>query len=162
MGKVVYRLNSRVAPEVSMIDTPVPATFLNQSSFTTGQGLEGMYVSADGSYLFTAHGDLGYTQGKIEQYTLSTSWDITTGTFVRSYTLTTGINFTYATGVEFKPDGKVMYVSGLTSSGYKVASYNLSTAWNIATKSSTQVDSVNLFDLTGEDWFLGFSFTRVD
>jgi len=183
------------------------AAFLNQSSFTTGEGLEGMYVSADGSYLFTAHGDLGYTQGKIEQYSLSTPWDITSGTFVRSYTLTTGINFTYATGVEFKPDGRVMYVSGLTASGYRVASYNLSTAWNIstatfvtsvsvpapsgirlqdngkfmfildannpdsirkyslstawniATKSAVEVDVVNLFSLTGEDWFLGFSFS---
>jgi hypothetical protein len=183
------------------------AAFLNQSTFTTGTGLEGMYVSQDGTRLYTAHGSAGYTQGTIEQYTLSTPWDITTGSYNRTYTLNTGISFTYATGVEFKPDGKVMYVSGLTSSGYKVAAYNLSTAWNISTasyfnsvsvpspsgvrlqdngrfmficdannpdtirkyslsiawnistKSAVEVSNVNLFNLTGEDWFLGFSFS---
>ncbi len=183
------------------------AALLNQSTFTTGEGLEGMYVSPDGTYLITAHGDLGYTQGKIKQYELTTPWDITTGTFVSSYTLNSGLNFTYATGVEFKPDGRVMYVSGLTASGYRIASYNLSTAWNIttasfnnsvsvpapsgvrlqdngrfmfvldannpdsirkyslstawniATKSAVEIDSVNLYELTNEDWFLGFSFS---
>lgn len=182
------------------------AAFLTESSFTTGQGLDGMYVSPDGSRLYTAHGVFEIGERKIEQYDLSTPWDITTGSYVREIELTTGITFIYTTGVEFKPDGKIMYVTGLTDTGYKVASYNLSTAWNISTATyihsipagspcgvrlqdngkflflmdidapmvlrkypltiawnistiGSEVDYVDLTTPTGEDFFLGFTFS---
>jgi hypothetical protein len=109
------------------------AIYLNQSTFTTGSGLEGSYISADGYNLYTAHGASSYTQGKIEQYLLSTPWDITSGTYQRAFTLNTGIAFTYATGVDFRPDGSRMYVSGLTSIGYLIAEYSLTTQWDIST-----------------------------
>ncbi len=119
------------------------AVFLNSlPSATLNTGLEGMYVSPDGDYVYTAHGALGYTQGRIEQYTLATPWDISTAGYVSTFNLTTGVNFTYATGVEFKPDGTRMYVCGLTSSGYKIASYNLSVPWNLS--SAVYITSISV------------------
>ena len=58
---------------------------------------------------------------------------------------TGGLNFTYATGVEFKPDGTRMYVTGLTNSGNKVAQYDLSTPWDILTATLAGNVSVHCF-----------------
>jgi hypothetical protein len=106
------------------------AIFLGEMpSQTINTGLEGMYISPDGDRMYTAHGASGYTQGRIEQYTLTVPWDITSASYVGTYNLTVGVSFTYATGVEFSPDGTRMYVSGLTSSGFKVAQYTLGNPW---------------------------------
>jgi hypothetical protein len=121
------------------------AIFLGEMpSQTINTGLEGMYISPDGDRMYTAHGASGYTQGRIEQYTLSSPWDITTASYVGTYNLTTGVAFTYATGVEFSPDGTRMYVSGLTSSGYKIAQYTLGNPWlltSVIYKSSVSVST---------------------
>lgn len=123
------------------------AVFLNSSPQTINTGLEGMYVSPNGDKIYTAHGAISYTQGRIEEYTLSTEWDITTAGYVRTFNLTTGASFTYATGVEFKPDGTKMYVSGLTNSGYKVAQYNLSVPWDIS--SAVYITSISVVAPSG-------------
>ena len=61
---------------------------------------------------------------------------MSTGTLVQSLTLNiNSLNFQYCTGIEFKPDGTRMYVSGLTNSGNKLVQYDLSTAWDISTAS---------------------------
>jgi hypothetical protein len=104
------------------------AAYLNSSTFTISTNFEGSYISPDGIYFYTTH-----STGQVRQYTLSVAWDITTGTFTRSFSLNTGITFTQAIGVEFKPDGTKMYVCGDTSTGTKIVTYNLSTAWNLST-----------------------------
>lgn len=113
------------------------AALLNQSAFSLGSGLEGMYVTPDGSRLYTAHGDNGYTSGAVEQYDLSTPWDVTTASFVQKITLDFGgLSWDYLTGVEFKPGGSIMYVSGNSiPGGYSAAAYALSTPYDISTAS---------------------------
>ena len=110
------------------------AVFVNDGSVTVDGGFEGWYLQPAGSYYYTAHGANSYTQGTIEQYEMSSGFDPNTASQVNVLTLNTGgLNFTYATGVEFKPDGTRMYVTGLTNSGNKVAQYDLSTPWDILT-----------------------------
>tara|TARA_B100000073_G_scaffold273523_2_gene233371 strand:+ start:1203 stop:3590 length:2388 start_codon:yes stop_codon:yes gene_type:complete len=136
------------------------AIFESASPFTVESGFEGMFLDALGVRLFTAHGANSYTVGKIQQYQLTSSHDMSTGSFVRELTLNIdNLTFQYATSVEFKPDGTRMYVSGLTNSGNKVAQYDLSTAWDISTASldiaisMPAISSVRLQD-TGEHMFI--------
>lgn len=106
------------------------ALFIGNSNFTVESGFEGFFMDSLGTKVFTCHGSNAYTTGMVEQYELSSPYNIANGTKIRDLTLNT---FIYLTGVEFKPDGTTMYVSGLTSSGSKIAQYSLSTAWNIST-----------------------------
>ena len=113
------------------------AVFVNNGNVTVDGGFEGWYMDPAGSYYYTAHGASSYTQGTIEQYEMSSGYDPNTASQVNVLTLNagTGLNFTYCTGVEFKPDGSRMYVTGLTNAGNKIAQYDLSTAWDILTAS---------------------------
>ena len=112
------------------------AIFVSASPFTVESGFEGLFLDPLGRKLFTCHGANSFTNGVIQEYALSTSHDMSTGTLVQSLTLNiNSLNFQYCTGIEFKPDGTRMYVSGLTNSGNKLAQYDLSTAWDISTAS---------------------------
>tara|TARA_Y100001934_G_C12378939_1_gene791078 strand:+ start:672 stop:3053 length:2382 start_codon:yes stop_codon:yes gene_type:complete len=124
------------------------AVFVNDGNVTVDGGFEGWYMDPAGSYFYTAHGSASYTQGTIEQYEMSSGYDFSTASQVNVLTLNTGgLNFLYATGVEFKPDGTRMYVSGLTNAGNKIAQYDLSTAWDVLT--ATLVGNVSFQALSG-------------
>ena len=112
----------------------VSAIFVSDTTVTVESGFEGWFLSATGTRLFTCHGANSYTNGVIQQYALSKAHDMSTLSLVRSLTLNiNSLTFQYCTGVEFKPDGTRMYVSGLTNSGNKLAQYDLSTPWDIST-----------------------------
>lgn len=112
------------------------AIFLSDSPFTVGSGFEGWFLDALGNRLYTCHGANSYTLGTVEYYELSTAHDISTGSYVSTLNLNFGgLNFEYATGIDFKPDGTRMYISGLTNSGNKIAQYDLSTPWDLSTAS---------------------------
>lgn len=110
------------------------ALFITDSNFTVESGFEGFFMDALGIRVYTCHGANTYTSGVIEYYELSSPYNITSGTLIATRTLNFGgASFIYLTGIEFKPDGTRMYVSGLTSSGFKIAQYDLSTEWDIST-----------------------------
>lgn len=112
------------------------AAFVSDSNFTVGSGFEGWYLDPQGNRIYTCHGANTYTLGTIEYYELSSTHNMSTGSYVTTLNLNFGgVNFQYATGVEFKPDGTRMYVSGLTNSGNKLVQYDLATAWDITTAS---------------------------
>ena len=110
------------------------ALFVTDSNFTVGSGFEGFFMDALGLRIYTCHGANTYTNGVVEYYELSSSYNITSGTLTATRTLNFGgVSFLYLTGIEFKPDGTRMYVCGLTGSGFKIAQYDLSTEWDIST-----------------------------
>lgn len=112
------------------------ALFVSDSPFTVGSGFEGWYLDPLGIRVYTCHGANTYTIGTIEYYELSSAHNMSTGSYVSTLTLNIGgLTFQYATGIEFKPDGTRIYVSGLTNSGNKIAQYDLSTPWDITTAS---------------------------
>jgi len=88
----------------------------------------------DGSVMYV----LGSSGDDVNQYSLSTPWDISTASFVQLF-LVSGQE-TVPSGLEFKPDGTKMYIVG--STGDDVNEYNLSTAWDISTASFVQIFSV--------------------
>jgi sugar lactone lactonase YvrE len=78
------------------------------------------------------------TGDEINEYNLSTAWDISTASFVQLFSVSGQESL--ATGLEFKPDGTKMYIVG--SNGDEINEYNLSTAWDISTASFVQLFSV--------------------
>jgi DNA-binding beta-propeller fold protein YncE len=64
---------------------------------------------------------IGYAGDNVNEYDLSTAWDITTASYLQNFSVAT--QETVPTGIFFKPDGTKMYVVGY--GGDAVYSYDL-------------------------------------
>jgi len=73
---------------------------------------------------------LGATTRFIYQYTLETPWEINTGSYDGVAFNVTAID-TLSRGIEFKPDGSVLYIVGDTNN--RIFQLPLSTPWDIST-----------------------------
>jgi hypothetical protein len=80
----------------------------------------------------------GSTGDDVNEYDLSTAWDISTASYLQNFSVSA--QETVPTDLFFKPDGLKMYICGLT--GDDVNEYDLSTAWDISTASYLQNFSV--------------------
>jgi sugar lactone lactonase YvrE len=87
----------------------------------------GLFFSPDGLNMYVN----GSTGDDVNQYTLSTAFNVSTATYVRVFS--TAAQDTSPQDVFFKPDGLTMYVIGSTND--TVFQYTLSSAWNISTAS---------------------------
>jgi hypothetical protein len=118
------------APIITFSPPPniLQGSYLNQSSGSIGSQVEGIYIREDGYRLYSAN---IFGSNQIREYKFLDSWNVGTVVFERD--LDVSADFSYCTGVEFKPDGTVMYVTGGQSGSYKLVAYDLSTAWNIST-----------------------------
>ncbi len=105
-----------------------------------------LFFKPDGTRMYI----VGFSGDDVNEYSLSTAWNISTASFVRVFSVST--QETTPQAVFFKPDGTRMYVLG--SVGDDVNEYSLSTAWNISTASFVQAFSVG----TQETSPTGFSF----
>ena len=96
----------------------------------------GVTFNNNGTKMFV----IGWRGDDVNEYTLSTAWDVSTASFVDS---TSSID---ADGrdVRFNPDGTKMFVLGRGSD--KVYAFSLSTAFDISTSSS-----INNFSITSEE-----------
>ncbi len=100
----------------------------------------GLAFSTDGTKMFV----MGATGDDVNEYTLSTAWDVSTATFVDAFSVAgQEIN---PLGLEFSTDGIKMFVIGNT--GDDVNEYTLSTAWDVSTASFVDVFSVAAQDGT--------------
>ena len=95
--------------------------------------LRGVTFKPDGSRMYvTADED----DPVVLQYSLTTPFDISTATKIGSGTelaVSEGGNLDKPHAIEFKPDGKVMYVIRSESGTVGVEQYNLTTAWDTST-----------------------------
>jgi len=111
----------------------------------------GLNASYDGTKFYIADngGD------SIDQYNLSTAWDISTAAYANK-TLSVSSQDTVPQSVAFKLDGTKMFLIG--GANDSVYSYSLSTAWDISTASydsstfsfSTQTTDVSSFFVTSD------------
>jgi DNA-binding beta-propeller fold protein YncE len=95
----------------------------------------GVYVSPDGARLYIV--DL--TSDDINQYGLSSPWDVSTAGYVQSH-IGSSTWDSLPRGVTFRQNGLRMYVVGID--GDRVYEYSLSVAWDISTATYTQNLSV--------------------
>ena len=93
-----------------------------------------IFFKPDGTKVYL----LGTSGDDVNEYSLSTAWDLSTASYVQNFSVSA--QETGPSGIFFKPDGTKMYITG--TSGDDVNEYNLSTAWDISTASYSQVFSV--------------------
>lgn len=98
----------------------------------------GVFFKADGTRMYIA----GSADSEINEYSLSTAWNVSTASYVRNFSVSGQDSF--PAGVFFKDDGSKMYVLG--NDNRFVNEYNLGTAWNISTASYLQNFSVSSQD----------------
>ena len=88
-----------------------------------------VYFKSDGTTMYIC----GVSGDDVNQYSLSTAWDVSTLSYVQNFSVSAQeLN---PEGITFKSDGTKMYICGLTDYVYE---YNLSTAWDISTASFSQ------------------------
>jgi hypothetical protein len=109
----------------------------------------GVTFKEDGTKMYI----IGTSGDDINQYSLSTAWDISTASF-DSVTFSVVSQDSFPVDVKFKTDGTKMYVCG--SSSEDVFQYSLSTPWDVSTAS---YDSVNLSMNTEDKPVGGIYFT---
>ena len=98
----------------------------------------GMWFKPNGlsMYIVGSIGDAVY------QYTLSTAWNVSTATFLQSFSVSSQESAPNA--VTFTGDGSRMFVMGQTGDDVNV--YNLTTPWDISTAAF-----VNVFSVSGQE-----------
>jgi hypothetical protein len=95
----------------------------------------GVAFKPDGTKMFV----LGGEDDEVNEYSLSTAWDISTAAYVQNFSIASQDN--NPRGFAFKPDGTKMFMIG--ASGDDVNEYSLSTAWDVSTAAYVQNFSVN-------------------
>ena len=99
-------------------------------------------LSSDGMKFFV----IGVTLDKLEQYSLSVAWDLSTATFNPDVEFYFGAQEGTAEGFCFSIDGTKLFIVGFAD---YVLQYSLSTAWDITTAS---YDNVSYY-IGGQDNF---------
>jgi len=111
------------------------STFLRSFSVRSQAGdPKGVTFDPDGTQMYV----VGGTSNRIFQYSLTTSFDVSTASFVRSFDVSAQDGGPKK--VVFKPDGTKMYLAG--SNNDSVFQYSLSTGFDISTASFSQSFSV--------------------
>lgn len=123
-------------------------SFVRLADFATSRATVpiGIHFTSDGTNLFYYGSSTVSADNKVDHFSLSTPWDISTASFVRSLSLASdGANNSRA--VTFSPDGMYMFTINLESTG-KIFRRALSSAFNISTVSGvTSADITSIFGL---------------
>ena len=101
----------------------------------TTSSYTGVAFKSDGTKMYATN----FTDKQVEEYTLSTAWDISTASYVQAKSVST--KESAPQDLFLKPDGTKLYIIG--SGGIEVNEYSLSTAWDISTMSHVQEKSVS-------------------
>ena len=94
----------------------------------------GLSFKPDGTKMYI----LGYSGRDVNEYSLSTAWDVSTASYLQNFSVAAQDTLPYS--ITFKTDGTKMYILG--QQGDDVNEYNLSAAWDVSTASYLQNFSV--------------------
>lgn len=116
----VYRYDLSSAWDISS------ATFVNFFSVTSEETEpNGLYFDPTGTNMYV----VGTTGDDVNQYTLGTAWDLTTVSFLQTFSVAS--QETVPVAISFNNSGTRMYILG--QSGDDITEYRLSTPWDIST-----------------------------
>jgi len=116
------------------------ASFVQNFSVSAQEGSpHGLFFKGDGTKMYVA----GSSSNSVNEYTLSTAWDVSTASYVTAFSVASQES-SNTRNIYFKPDGAKMYVAGETSDA--VHEYDLSTSWDVSTATFNQsfVDTARL------------------
>jgi hypothetical protein len=97
-------------------------------SATAGSPLS-LYFKPDGTAFYIVNDS---TSDTVQRYNLSTAWNISTASYLNSFTFT---QETAPTGLEFSPDGTRLHIIGTATD--TVYQFALSTPWDLTTTATT-------------------------
>jgi DNA-binding beta-propeller fold protein YncE len=121
----VYEFNLSNSWDVSS------ATFVQNFSVASQEGSPtDVSFRPDGTKMYV----VGFGNDNVNEYDLSTAWNISTASFLQSFSVASQEGS--PGGLSFKPDGTKMYVVGSVSD--MVSEYDLVTAWDVSTASYVQ------------------------
>ena len=95
-------------------------------------------IKPDGSVVYVASSS---SPKAIQQYNLSTPYDISTMSYLQRLTYAEGAGTAFPTDVQFSGDGSRMFIA--SDRGDVITSYTLSTAWDISTATQESTLSVS-------------------
>jgi hypothetical protein len=150
----VFEYTFGILDDISSI-MPVPElmTFINKSGAPQAT-FESFFIKDDGTRIYVT----GATADKVDEYSLSTPWEIKSGSF-QGNSLIFSSREGSPNGLFFKSDGTKMYVVG---SGFDaVNEFNLSTPWQANTASYVSNVIVLSQDGTAEDVFFKSDGTKM-
>lgn len=130
-GTKMFTLNTGETIEQHVLPTPWSLAGVSgavSASYPQGNQIEGFCFGNGGTKVYVATAG----EDRVYQYSLSTAWDITTGSYDGKF-LTVTAQESIVTGCFFKPDGTSFYIAGTGTDS--VHQYNLSVAWDISTAS---------------------------
>ncbi len=145
-----YTLSTAWDLSAASFDYPTEGYF-NVSAQDTAP--TGIFFKPDGTKMYV----IGNTGDDVNEYDLSTAWDISTASYLQNFSV--AAQDTAPSGIFFKPDGTKMYVTGTT--GGDVNEYDLSTAWDISTASYLQNFSVAAQETTPSGMFFKPDGTKM-
>jgi len=134
----IYQYSTAAAAPAEWIDPDLANASYDSVSFSVaGQETSpyGIFFKPDGSKVYIC----GISSDAIHEYDLSTAWDVSSCSFVQSFSVVA--QESQPRDIFFKPDGTKMYVIG--TSGDDVNEYDLSTAWDVSTCAYIQSFSVS-------------------
>lgn len=106
------------------------ASYVQNFSVSTQEtNPQGIFFKPDGTKMYV----IGYVGDDVNEYDLSTPWDISTASYLQNFSVSTQAGL--PNSIFFKPDGTKFYVTGGTGTFYE---YSVSTPWDISTSSFTQ------------------------
>jgi sugar lactone lactonase YvrE len=125
------------------------ASYDNNSKLVSGFDTtpEGIYVKNDGTKIWL----LGNSGNDIQEFTMSTPYDLTTMTSVWAVSAPTGL----PGDIYWKPDGTSYYISEDTDD--RVYQYNVSTAWTFVNDTNTLVGNGNVSGQATDPQIVGFN-----
>lgn len=127
VGNSIYEYSLTTAWDVSTTSYTQSFSVATQETSPLG-----VFFKDDGTKMYVC----GLLSDAVNEYDLSTAWDISTASYLQNFTVNTSPQ-----DLSFKPDGTKMFV--LKSSTNHVEEYDLSTAWDVSTASYSQNFSVN-------------------
>jgi len=133
----IYQYSTAAAAPAEWIDPDLANASYDSVSFSVaGQETSphGIFFKPDGSKVYIC----GTSSDAINEYDLSTAWDVSSCSFVQSFSVLSQEGF--VTDLFFKPDGSKFYIIGSTSD--TINEYSLSAAWDVSTASYAQNFSI--------------------
>ncbi len=124
VSRMIYQYQLSTAWDISTSTYSMPTTKYLSLASAPQRSAQDLFFSPDGLNMYI----MGADPQRVQQYTLSTAWAVSTASYTRFIGAATG-----AAGLFFKPDGTKMYVLDNFSSNDNVNEYTLSTAWDIST-----------------------------
>jgi hypothetical protein len=131
------------------------ASYDSISFSVTGQDTapNGFWFKPNGLSMYV----VGSTGDAVYQYTLSTAWNVSTATFLQSFSVSG--QEASPNGMTFTGDGSRMFVIGATGDDVNV--YNLTTPWDISTSVFVSVFSVASQDTAPGDLYIKPDGTKM-